>query len=89
MYQHLSLKELRPKLPKVIKQVDESLDRFIITKRGKPTAILLSVDDFESMLETLNETQDQTNLKRIFKGLEEAKAGKTTSWEALKSELKL
>lgn len=89
MYQHLSLKELRPKLPQVIKQVDGALERFIITKRGQPTAVLLSVDDFESLLETLNETEDKLNLKRILKSLKEAHQGKSTSWKKLKAEYQL
>jgi len=85
MYHHITLKELRPKLPKVINNVDTHLERYIISKRGEPVAILLSLDDYESMIETLNETTDQKNLKNIRKGMAEAKSGKTVNWKKVKS----
>ena len=42
----VSLKELRPELPKVIDRIDNRLDRYLITKRGRPIAVMLSVDDY-------------------------------------------
>lgn len=89
MYHHITLKELRPKLPKVINGVDNRFERYIISKRGKPVAILLSLDDYESMIETLNETADQKNLKNIRKGMEEAKSGKTVDWKKVKQKYRL
>ncbi|OGQ06688.1 MAG: hypothetical protein A3G32_05540 [Deltaproteobacteria bacterium RIFCSPLOWO2_12_FULL_40_28] len=89
MYQHITLKQLRPKLPKVINSVDERLDRFVISKRGDPIAILLSIDDYESMIETLNEISDKENLKKIRLGLKEAKKGNTISWTRIKTKHKL
>lgn len=89
MYQHITLKDLRPKLPKVINNVDNHLERYIISKRGEPVAILLSLDDYESMIETLNETADQKNLKNIRKGMEEAKSGKTVNWKKVKEKYSL
>lgn len=85
MYNHITLKSLRPKLPQVIEKVDSKLDRFIISKHGEPVAVLLSVDDYESMIETLNETTDSHNLKKIRKGMKEAKHGKTVDWNKVKA----
>lgn len=84
MYNHITLKELRPKLPKVIETLDTTLERFIVTKRGEPIAVLLSIDDFESMIETLNETSDLENLKEIKKSMDEVKKGQTVDWEVVK-----
>ena len=39
----LSLKQLRPSLPKVIKRIDGRLDRYIVTKRGKPVVVMFSI----------------------------------------------
>lgn len=87
MYNHITLKALRPKLPQIIKKIDDHFDRFIISKHGNPVAILLSLDDYESLIETLNETTDHENLKNIKKGMREAKAGKTIDWNAVKKKL--
>lgn len=89
MLKNITLKDLRPRLPQVIEDVEENLDRYIISKRGEPVAVILSMEDYESILETLNETQDQENMKRIRKGLQEAKQGKTISWKALKKKHRL
>lgn len=85
MYNHITLKELRPKLPSVIDKVDSRLDRYIVSRHGNPVAVLLALDDFESLVETLNEVADKENFKRIRKGLKEAKKGRTVSWKAVKA----
>ncbi len=89
MYNYVTLKELRPKLPKIIDKVDSELDRYIISKHGNPVAVLLSIDDFESLIETLNEKDDKENLRRIRRGLEEAKAGRTVDWKKVKAKYHL
>jgi antitoxin YefM len=89
MYRHVTLKQLRPKLPTVIDEVDEELDRYIISKHGKPVAVLLSIDDFEGLVETAEELADRENLKRIRKGMQEARAGRTVDWAQVKSKYHL
>ncbi len=89
MYNYITLKDLRPKLPKVIQSVDTKLDRFVISKNGVPVAVLLSVDDFESIIETLNEESDSKGLKRIRKAIKGARCGKTVRWKDVKKKLGL
>ena len=84
MYQHITLKELRPKLPKVIENIDSHFERYIISRRGEPIAIMLSIDDYESIIETLNEMTDKENLAKIRRGMKEAKHGKTVDWNKVK-----
>ncbi len=80
----LSLKELRPELPKVIEQIDSKLDRYVITKRGKPVVVMLSIDDYESLMETLDILADPETMKRIRKSEEDIKKGKFKSLEEIK-----
>lgn len=84
MLSHITLKNLRPKLPQVINRVDHELDRFVISRRGEPVAVLLSIVDYESFIETLNETADKAALIRIRRSLSAARSGKTTDWKAIK-----
>lgn len=81
MTRTVNLKELRPRLPRVMEAVDKRLDRFVVTKRGHPMAVILSVDDYEGMLETIEILQDKTLLKRLRKAQAEARSGKTRSLE--------
>jgi prevent-host-death family protein len=85
MYNYITLKELRPRLPEVIHRLDRRLDRYIVSRHGTPVAVLMALDDFESLIETLNESEEKENMKRIRKGLQEAKKGRTVSWKAVKA----
>ncbi|MCD4780419.1 MAG: type II toxin-antitoxin system Phd/YefM family antitoxin [Candidatus Omnitrophica bacterium] len=80
----LSLKQLRPELSKVIESIDKKFDRFIITKRGKPVVVMMSIDDYESLIETLDILEDKETMKRVRNGENEIKAGKTRSWRDVK-----
>lgn len=89
MYHHITLKDLRPQLPQVIRRVDSTLERYVISKHGNPVAVLLSIDDYESLLETLNEETDAAALRRIRRGMQEAKQGKTVDWKRVKAKYRL
>lgn len=84
MVNAVTLKQLRPQLPSVIKSIDSKLDRYIVTKRGKPVAVMMSPDDYEGLLETIEILSDKQAVKRIKRAKQEIKAGKTVSLEVLR-----
>lgn len=83
----MSLKELRPELPKVIARIDGKLDRYIVTKRGKPVIVMLSVEDYESLMETLDILADPKAMADLRKGEEDIRKGRTHSWAEIKASL--
>ena len=83
----LSLKDLRPELPRVIERVDAKLDRFVITKRGKPVAVLLAADDYESLMETLDILADPKAMAGFRKGEKDIRKGRVRSWQEVKRSL--
>lgn len=87
MTKNVTLKHLRPRLPEIVDAVDSKMDRFIITKRGKPVAILMSVDDYESLLETLDILSDTKLMKRIKQAEEDVRKGNLKSLAAVEKEL--
>ena len=87
MVNFISVEELRPKLSGIIKQVHDKLDRYIITKRGRPEAVMLSLEDYESLVETLDIEADKKLLKRLKKAEKDLHAGKGTSLEKIHGEL--
>ena len=62
----------RTQLGSLLKQISRGKARFLITKGGKPTAVLLGVQDFDDIIEELDPAF-QTTLKVAAK---EYKAGK-------------
>jgi prevent-host-death family protein len=63
----------RTQLGAILKQVAEKKARFVITKSGKPTAVLLGATDFDDILEELD-PELQKSLKVAAK---EYRSGKT------------
>ncbi|MBL7080997.1 MAG: type II toxin-antitoxin system Phd/YefM family antitoxin [Candidatus Omnitrophica bacterium] len=85
----ISVRELRPKLAKVLKSVSERFARYIITKRGNPEAVIMSIDDYESILETMDIQSDKVLMRRLSKAEKEKKSSRGHSLDDIKKELGL
>ena len=83
----LSIKQLRPMLPKVITRIDGRLDRYVVTKRGKPVVVMLSLDDYESLIETLEILADPLAMRGIRKGEEDIRKHRTRPWQEIRRSL--
>ena len=71
----LSLTELRPRLPELVDRVSQFFDRFLITRHGRTEAVLLAVDDFEGLLETVEILSDNESVKRLAEAEKELARG--------------
>jgi prevent-host-death family protein len=49
----LPLAEVRDRLSPLVNSVETTHERIVITKNGRPAAVLISYDDLESLQETL------------------------------------
>jgi antitoxin YefM len=84
MTKTITLKALRPGLPQVADSVETNLDRYIVTRHGKPVMMIMNPDDYEGLLETIEILSDKSAVKRIRKSLKEVRAGKTIALDALR-----
>lgn len=80
----ITLKALRPGLPKVANDIASKYARYIVTKRGNPVMMLINPEDYEGLLETIEILSDKTALRRIKKARKEAEAGKTVTLAELR-----
>lgn len=83
MTKTVTMKALRPALPQVIKDVDQKFDRFIVTNRGKPVAVIMSPDDYEGLLETQAIMADKAGFARVLAGKKDVAEGRTRSLEEI------
>jgi prevent-host-death family protein len=60
-----------------------------VTKHGRPVMAVLSVEQFEGMLETIEILEDQPFVKRLQKSIEQARRGQTVSLEEAATRLGL
>lgn len=76
----LSLTDARKRIFELVDRIQESGSYFILTEHGRPKAVLLSADWFESILETLELMTEFPHLdEEIRKAREELIAGKTVA----------
>ena len=83
----VTLKELRPNLPSIVEAIDSKLERVTVTKRGHPTVVMMSVDDYEGMTETLNILSDKSGLDRVKKGINDVKSGRVSTLKDLRKRI--
>ncbi len=74
----LSLSEAKMKLSALVDSVSTTDEEITITKNGRPVAILVSPDEFESWKETGTILSDKDLMSEIRKGLKALK-GKSTN----------
>jgi len=72
----LSLSEAKMKLSGLIEKVSDTDEEIIITKNGRPAAVLVSPDEFESWKETIAVRSDAGLMQEIRKGLKALRAKK-------------
>lgn len=72
----LSLSEAKMKLSGLIEKVIDTDEEIVITKNGRPAAVLVSPDEFESWKETIAVRADTGLMKEIKKGLKTLRAKK-------------
>ncbi len=75
------LSEAKTHLAKLLADVEALGEEVVITRSGRPVGVLLSLTDYEGLLETLETLADQDLAKSIEKGLADAAAGRLVSHE--------
>jgi len=61
----LPLAEVRDRLSPLVNSVEATHERVVITKNGRPAAVLISYDDLESLQETLEILSDPDVVREI------------------------
>ena len=74
----LSLSEAKMKLSALVDSIRVTDEEVVITKNGRPAAVLVSPDEFESWRETLVVRSDNELMDEIKKGLDALKKNKAS-----------
>lgn len=65
----LSVSEAKMKLSKLVETVETTDEEVVITRNGRPAAVLVSPDELESLKETVAVRSDPALMDEIRKGL--------------------
>ena len=81
MIKYISVRELRKNLANVLSDVKAHYERYVVSKHGEPEAVLMSMDDYEGWLETLEIMSDPGAMKDIKEAEKEFEEGKAIDFE--------
>ena len=79
--------DLRKRLTDILDKLPEEGGEVIVTQHGKPQAVLLDLQSYLNLYETLEDLQRPGFIESIYKELEEIDKGKYISHEQLKKNL--
>jgi prevent-host-death family protein len=85
----LPLTEARKDLSKIVDEVSNVHEHITITRQGKPAAVVMSADEFESWQETLEILADPKAMAAIRRAEKDIKAGRVRPWEEVRARLGL
>jgi antitoxin YefM len=86
--QTISISELQQQLLEFVEKIHQSSDRLVITRQGQAEAVLLSADDFEGLVETLDILSDTELVQRLIEAEAELASGGGHSLDEVRERLR-
>ena len=83
----LPISEARRKIFDIAEDVQRPNRHYTLTDRGRPKAVVLSADEYDSLIETLDILSDPDALERIKKAEAEYAKGEYKNWKQVKKEV--
>jgi antitoxin YefM len=81
--------EARTHLTELLDDVESVHEHVVITRNGRPAAIVMSQVEYDSLIETLEILGDQKLLADLAASDDDVTAGRVVPWEEVKRELGL
>ena len=75
------LSQAKARLSSLVRKIREERGTYGITHRGKPEGVLLSVEEYETLIETVEILSDRELMASVDRGLADEKAGRLYAHE--------
>lgn len=83
----IPISEARKRIFEIAEEVQKPDTYYTLTENGRAKAVLMSAEQFDSIMETIDILSDPAVLDNIKKAEEEYKKGDYQTWEELKKEI--
>lgn len=87
MPKQVPVREFRSRLSELLSDVADRRDHVLVTRNGKPAAVLVPIDEYEALEETAEILSDPSAIAAIEAGVAELACDETVTLEELRSEL--
>ncbi|MHB8449308.1 MAG: type II toxin-antitoxin system Phd/YefM family antitoxin [Mycobacteriales bacterium] len=82
------VRELRSDLANYIDRVADLREHVLVTRRGRPAAVLIPVDEYEALEETAEILSDPETMRAVREGKAEIERGETVTFDQLRRDLR-
>ena len=86
MSRTVPVREFRTHLADLLDEVADRREHITVTRRGRPAAVLVPVDEYEALEETAEILSDEDTLTAIRRGLDDLATGDLTSLDEVRAE---
>lgn len=86
MAKTVPVRDFRTHLAELLDEVADRREHVTVTRRGRPAAVLVPVDEYEALEETADILSDEDTLTAIRRGLDDLAAGDVVSLEQVRNE---
>lgn len=76
--------EARANLTELLDVLEDKHEHVLITRNGRPAAVMLSAEEYESLEETMEILQDKDLMEALRKSEDDIRAGRLTSLNDLR-----
>lgn len=73
--EHMPLADVKNRLSEVVERLEREHGRVVITKHGRPAAVVLNIEDLEGLEETLSVLSDPKLMRRVRQSQSDIEAG--------------
>jgi antitoxin YefM len=85
MSETLPLAEIKARLSEIVDRVEREHERVVLTRNGRPAAVIMSPTDLEALEDTLDLLSDPEAMREIAEAREDARHGRSFSAEELRA----
>jgi antitoxin YefM len=85
MSETLPLADIKAHLSEIVDRVEHEHERIVLTRNGRPAAVILSPEDLETLEDTLELLSDPKALKEIKAAREDVARGRVVTAEQLRA----
>jgi prevent-host-death family protein len=65
MSKTMPISEVKTKLPEIVSDIEKREDEIVVTRNGRPAAVLVNYEEYERLKETLDVLSDPASMRQI------------------------